>query len=454
MLLQKIFQFFSSSDTFDETEWIVKYQIFAILIISFFFGLGVLIFSVVRLREGNLIVGLSQLALGIFLVGGFFRLKHDKTLYQTYSVYFMILFFTYTAIIFFHVPQNHLNILWVISAPILLFFFLNKTGGTVMFVAVSLFILYLLLTGYSYTVAEYVTLIAAFLITTFVMYTYERVKEAEKRRLMLYNQRLKERVAQKTEALTQFNRELQQLVDKEVHQRLAQEQMLLRQCRMASMGEMIDSIAHQWRQPLMNINAVLMNIDRSLETDTNPRTHIPPKIDELGELTQYMSQTIEDFRHLFRQEKEMTAFCPRKLLDDALLIMKNRLKEIAVTIENQHPEKLLGYRSELFQVLMSLLTNAVEALEQSKKQQKSISISLKSHPQQSVITIRDNAGGIPETELDKIFEPYHTTKSSEGGSGLGLYISRIIIEHNMQGKLSAYNDKEGAVFEISLPQDS
>ncbi len=444
-------QFFSSSESFDESEWILKYQIFAILIISFFFGLGVLVFSFFRIREGNLIVGISQLLLGLYLIAGFFKLKHDKSFYYLYSIGFMLFFFTYTAIIFFYVPQNHLNILWVISAPILIFFFLNRSAGVIMFVAVALFIFYLVLSGYPYSIAEYVTLLAAFLITTFVMYTYETVKEAEKTRLTLYNQRLQRSVDIKTKDLRRLNEKLEQRVEEEVQQRLLQEEMLLRQCRMASMGEMIDSIAHQWRQPLMHINAILMNIDRSIETDAKLRSYIPEKIDELGELTQYMSQTIEDFRHLFKQDKEIADFDIRKLVDDVLLIMKNRLKEIEVVIVDHNGRQLLGHKSELFQVLISLLANAIEALGEHPERASKIWIGIESTQKYSILTIEDNAGGIPESLLEKIFEPYYTTKSTQGGSGLGLYIAKIIIEHNMQGLLKAENSDRGAKFSIFLP---
>ena len=449
MKLDKFLDFFSSSEVFDDTEWILKYQIFAILIISFFFGLGVLVFSFFRIKQGNVIVGVSQLFLGIFLLGGFFRLRHDKSFYQSYSVLFMILFFSYTAVIFFYVPQNHLNILWVVSSPILIFFFLNRAGGTIMFVMVCFFILYLLMTGYPYTVAEYVTLIAAFLITTFVMYTYERVKESEKRRLVRYNQELKQKVAQKTKKLTYFNAALQQRVETEVNQRLAQEQMLLRQCRMASMGEMIDSIAHQWRQPLMNINAILLNIDRVVEG--KHEQYLTDKIGELSDLTTHMSQTIEDFRGLFKPKKQKEQFELTTTLHAVLKLMSNTLKEIDIQIKSPQEVSIYGYKNELIQVLISLLGNAKEALETRDIHDKKIHISMHEKSDTLWLKISDNAKGISSEHLDKIFNPYYTTKNQSGGTGLGLYIAKIIIEHNMGGTLHVANIAEGACFTIQLP---
>ena len=449
MKLDKILDFFSSSEVFDDTEWILKYQIFAILIISFFFGLGVLVFSFFRIKQGNVVVGISQLFLGIFLLGGFFRLRHDKGFYQSYSVLFMILFFSYTAVIFFYVPQNHLNILWVVSAPILIFFFLNRAGGTIMFVMVCFFILYLLMTGYPYTVAEYVTLIAAFLITTFVMYTYERVKETEKRRLVRYNQELKQKVAQKTKKLIYFNAALQQRVETEVNQRLAQEQMLLRQCRMASMGEMIDSIAHQWRQPLMNINAILLNIDRVSEG--KHQKYLTRKINELSDLTTHMSQTIEDFRGLFAPKKQKQQFDAHTTLRMVLKLMSGTLKEVDIQVQNPYRVSIYGYKNELIQVLIILLDNAKEALETREINKKKIYITIHEKSDTLWLEINDNARGIALEHLEKIFNPYYTTKNKSGGTGLGLYIAKIIIEHNMGGGLYAANTAEGACFTLKIP---
>lgn len=452
MLFTRMKQFFSSSDSFDDAEWILKYQISAILLISFFFGLGVLLFSFFRIKEGNLIVGISQLLLGIYLLAGFFRLRKEKDFYPTYSIGFMLFFFTYTAIIFFYVPQNHLNILWVISAPILIFFFLNRSAGVMMFGAVFLFILYLLLSGYAYTVAEYVTLIAAFLITTFVMHTYEAVKEAEKKRLLLYNQKLKEEVSRKTSDLLALTDSLEKRVEEELHKRLAQEQMLLQQCRMASMGEMIDAIAHQWRQPLMHINAILMNVDRSLETETFSPAYTSQKMEELSGLTSYMSDTIEDFRHLFRQEKERMHFDLVSLIEQILHIMKNRLKEIEVQVDDLNGKALSGHKGELFQVLISLISNAIEALQQTDTPKQKIWITLQDSTHHIILSIEDNAGGVAEAPIEKIFEPYYTTKSAQGGSGLGLYIAKIIVERNMQGTLAVENTCRGAKFTLKLPR--
>jgi len=446
----KVRNFFTPKDTFENDEWILKRQIFALRVISFFFGLGVFSFSYIRLQEGNLMVGLSQLFLGIFLLFGFYKLNKNKSFYHFYSIWFMILFFSYTAIIFFFVPQNHLNILWVVSAPILIFFFLNRKGGVIMFIWVGIFILYLIFSGYPYIVAEFVTLISAFLVTTFVMYVYERVKDSEKDRLVIYSNMLQKEVEVKTKDLQNLNKQLEYRIKEEVGQRLAQEQMLLRQSRMASMGEMIDTIAHQWRQPLMNINAVMMNLDRGIERAKKP-SELKEKVLEIFSLTAHMSHTIEDFRDLLKIGKDRHYFILNDVIVGVVKLLKNNLKGIVVGYEVDEEIGIESYQSEFTQVLIILLNNASEILHLRNISDKHIYISIREEYQGIFIEIEDNAGGIDKEDLAKIFDPYYTTKNQIGGTGLGLYIARIIIEKNMNGSIVASNTDRGALFSIGIP---
>lgn len=446
----KVRNFFTPKDTFENDEWILKRQIFALRVISFFFGLGVFSFSYIRLQEGNLIVGLSQLFLGIFLLFGFYKLNKNKSFYHFYSIWFMILLFAYTTIIFFFVPQNHLNILWVVSAPILIFFFLNRKGGVIMFIWVGIFILYLIFSGYPYIFAEFVTLISAFLVTTFVMYVYERVKDSEKDRLVIYSNMLQKEVEVKTKDLQNLNKQLEYRIKEEVGQRLAQEQMLLRQSRMASMGEMIDTIAHQWRQPLMNINAVMMNLDRGIERAKKP-SELKEKVLEIFSLTAHMSHTIEDFRDLLKIGKDRHYFILNDVIVGVVKLLKNNLKGIVVGYEVDEEIGIESYQSEFTQVLIILLNNASEILHLRNISDKHIYISIREEYQGIFIEIEDNAGGIDKEDLAKIFDPYYTTKNQIGGTGLGLYIARIIIEKNMNGSIVASNTDRGALFSIGIP---
>ena len=256
-----------------------------------------------------------------------------------------------------------------------------------------------------------------------------------------------------------LNNKLEDKVTTEIQQRKEQEQMLLRQSRMANMGEMLDSIAHQWRQPLMHINSILMNMDNALNTnhalDTNKtkdkgKEYIDKKIDEVAMLTAHMSQTIEDFRGLFKVEKEQTQFTLESAISDVLTLMKNSFNNIEIYYKIHDETLISAHRSELIQVIIILLSNAVEVLNKRDIQNKLIIIESTTVKNLVSFSIEDNAGGITSENLETIFDPYFTTKEQSGGTGLGLYLAKIIVEQKMLGKITAMNTAGGARFKIVL----
>jgi signal transduction histidine kinase len=448
---KQLYHFFNSHDHFGEQEWIRKHQIFALMLTSFWLGIGIVAFGFYRIYEGNYLVGAVQLSFAFFLMIGFVLLRRDKHVYSRYSMIFFLFFFLYIHVVFFFVPDNHLNILWIVTAPVLIFFFLDKKAGIFIFVLLMGFIVYLIATHYPYSMAEYITLFAALATISLIMYAYEKVKEAEKQRLLAFTARLQHEIQEKTLHLEALNHQLEHRVEEEVQARITQEQMLLRQSRMASMGEMIDSIAHQWRQPLMNVNTVLMNLERGIETH-KPQVSLQEKVDEIYTLTSHMSATIEDFRNLLKAEKSRKFFQLKAVIDQVLALLKGNLKGVVVDISCDSTLSIDSYPSEFSQVLIILLSNAAEALHQRQVTDKKIRINVIDQPSWIYITISDNAQGISPDHIEHIFDPYFTTKDQTGGTGLGLYIARIIIEHNMHGKLTASNDTEGAVFRIRLPK--
>lgn len=247
-----------------------------------------------------------------------------------------------------------------------------------------------------------------------------------------------------------LNNKLESNVNDEIQHRKEQEEMLLRQSHMANMGEMLDSIAHQWRQPLMHINSILMNMDNSLETSNTKhqgKDYLENKIDEVAKLTAHMSQTIEDFRGLFKVEKEQTYFTLESAINDVLTLMKNSFNNIEIYYNAQGETLVFAYRSELIQVIIILLSNSVDVLNKRKIQNKRISIESAKLIDQVVLCIEDNAGGIIPENLEAIFDPYFTTKEQSGGTGLGLYIAKIIVEQ-MLGEIIASNTLSGARFTL------
>ncbi len=261
------------------------------------------------------------------------------------------------------------------------------------------------------------------------------------------------KVEEDAEEFTLLNNKLAKKANAEKRQREEQEQMLLRQSRMANMGEMLDSIAHQWRQPLMHINSILMNMDNTLEDKDKNKVYLSNKIDEVATLTTHMSQTIEDFRGLFKQESEQLEFSLESAVKDVIDLMKNSFNDIELEYNAEPNLQIIGFRSELIQVVIILLCNAVEALNNKNTRQKRIHIHTHTQENKAVISIEDNAGGIHDKNINKIFDPYFTTKDHTGGTGLGLYIARIIAEHKMEGEITVINTENGARFTILLNKD-
>jgi len=164
-----------------------------------------------------------------------------------------------------------------------------------------------------------------------------------------------------------------------------------------------------------------------------------------------MSKTIDDFRNFFRPDKIKKLFKLQDAINESLSLIETTLKnnEIKISLNGDQELQAFGYANDFSQVILNLLANAAEALVGNKVQEKKIEIELKSSERSGVVVIRDNAGGIPEEAMGRIFEPYFTTK--ENGLGIGLYMSKIIIEKHIGGSITFCNTANGAEFTVSIP---
>ncbi|MFK5938789.1 MAG: sensor histidine kinase [Sulfurimonas sp.] len=238
----------------------------------------------------------------------------------------------------------------------------------------------------------------------------------------------------------------------EVRKSRKKDEIFFQQNKMNSMGEMIENIAHQWRQPLSQINSSVLLIDEVLYQKEIRDTEIEKELKDIENLTSYMSKTIDSFRGFFDRSKKQTDFSFQEIIESSLIIIKNSVKlnniDIKISIEDTN---YYGLKEELQQVIIILLNNAKDVLIERQTNNAEIMISGRKSKNTYTIAITDNAGGIMQQQTDKIFEPYFTTKHQTQGTGLGLYISKIIIEENMLGRLSAKNIIGGASFSIELP---
>ncbi|MFA7083444.1 MAG: transporter substrate-binding domain-containing protein [Arcobacteraceae bacterium] len=251
-----------------------------------------------------------------------------------------------------------------------------------------------------------------------------------------------------------LNKTLEKRVSQEVAKNTKHQLMLMHQNKQAQMGEMIENIAHQWRQPLAQINSSVLLIDVTLAKNSIESNCIEDRLLEIESLTAYMSKTIEDFKNFFSPNKQKTVFSIEDAIEKSYNIVKGIIHthhiEVDTDIENNI--SCCCYLDELQQAILTLLSNSVDAMV--FKAIKSPKISIKAYKKDSniIIDIQDNAKGIPPEFFDKIFEPYFTTKHKTQGTGLGLYMAKMIIESGLEGKLSVVNKSDGACFTIELPQ--
>ena len=241
-------------------------------------------------------------------------------------------------------------------------------------------------------------------------------------------------------------------IDKEKHE---QEKLLIRQSKLASLGEMISLIAHQWRQPLSAINGCVLNIDINLRKQNLYSKEVDKHLNEIEETTDYLSRTIHDFTDFFLINKRKETFYISDVITQATrLIALSNSKNIQIIYKRKEDIEIIGYKSELVQSLLILLNNSIyachENLDSTGQGEIRIDTSLKK--ELISISVEDSGKGIDKKNIKKIFNPYFTTKNRQHGTGLGLYILRLIIENSMNGKIFVTNGEKGAIFTIEIPQ--
>ncbi len=256
----------------------------------------------------------------------------------------------------------------------------------------------------------------------------------------------------------------QDITKRKILEQQNKEQMnqLLQQSRMAQMGEMLSMISHQWRQPLSSIAMVVMNLEVKIQTGKLLRdseeasqksdAFILERTKRIEKYVQYLATTIEDFRNFFKPQKEKKTFMANKLLDETIELINPTLESKRIVVERayQTSEKIVSYENEIKQVVLNILNNAKDALVEKKVSNPSIMIGTYVRGKSLFIEIEDNAKGIDTAYMGQIFDPYFSTKE-KNGTGLGLYMSKTIIEEHCKGELRVKNSKNGALFTIKFP---
>jgi PAS domain S-box-containing protein len=229
------------------------------------------------------------------------------------------------------------------------------------------------------------------------------------------------------------------------------DRLLVQQSKMAAMGEMIGSIAHQWRQPL-NITALMIQglqeqfLDDELDAD-----EVEYIVNKCMEQINFMSNTIEDFRNFFKPNRSKETFSVKEILQKSISMVETQFKAHNIAISLKGDDfRLIGYDTEFQQVFLNLLSNSKDAIMQRQVDNPELSGAIDIDISDTTISIQDNGGGIPSNIIDRVYEPYFTTKDDTKGTGLGLYMTKMIIEDSMDGSIDIINIENGVKFIIKF----
>jgi len=412
--------------------------------------------GVYRIYQINYLQAASDMVLGAFMLYTSFKVTKigEKAFFRLARQVFFLAFVT-LFILMLHTQETVVLFIWFTTATYLLFYVFDYKEGWRWFMGVTVTIVLLFLydpvtlglKGHELIVLVF-NMFAVLLIITW----YEKIKMEAAQNLLDDQYRLAEMVKEKTQELNALNASLERRIEEEVEKNKVKERQLIQQSRLAQMGEIIGMIAHQWRQPLSAISTQSAILEMKVSQNDLQPEMILKKARDISELSQELSKTIDDFRDFFRvnKEKMITNF------DEIVFSVQNMFassfpnKHIRLDLELTYHDALLTYRNRVKQALLNIVKNAEDVLTEKDVNDPCIKIRTYREGAQCILEVSDNAGGIPEEIIDKIFDPYFSTKNEKNGTGLGLYMSKVMIENHCGGKLSVKNGKEGAVFSIIL----
>ena len=288
-------------------------------------------------------------------------------------------------------------------------------------------------------------------IVDFVAIRYDVTKELEyKEQLDSLNKELERRVEEQIKELKELNETLEQRVKQEISKNEEKQRVMFWQSRLASLGQMLANIAHQWRQPLTELNLALFSVKKSAINGNEDEVN--KFYDESRSIIKNMSQTIDDFTNFFQPQKEKHFFCITNSIKESLSLLDKVINDDMISIKTDFvPIEVLGISNELTQVIINLIKNSQEAFISNSILIREISISVKRIKDLAIVEVSDNAGGISKEMQERIFEPYFTSKFNSTGTGLGLFMSKMICEQGLNGSLDVKSKKQTTTFTIKIP---
>jgi len=432
---RKLDSFLTSGWNFDDSELELKNK-FQMMNIAIILSSSALIFGLV----GNIYRELYQLiGIEIFLL--FMNLmlllilRKNRASFALVSTTitaqftFLFLFLVYTS------EPSALKHVWLFTYPIVLLYLQNRKDARYWVVATIFLVIlapYQPFVEVEYSAFQTIYLSVSLTIVSLITYFYQ-VKMDEAKVLIISQQ---------------------ELLKNQVKELTKKDQLLSTQSKQAVMGEMIEMIAHQWRQPLSTVTLSVSNLQvKKLLGDKIDDEALDKALEDISDTVVYLSNTIDDFQTYFRPIKELSDVEVHELIQKAINFVLPRLKntKIYVEIDNTNDKKihLKTYLNELIQIILNIVNNAIDALIMLNVENPSIVISVEEKKDSIVIIIKDNAGGIKEEDISRIFEPYYSTKG-KNGTGLGLYMSQMLVQKQFNGNIDVISSSKGSYFSVEI----
>jgi len=417
----------------------------------------------IRLLEKNYAQCLADILFLIAVIFGYIRLKTNHAYYKSTTRIIFFLAIIISSYVIIHQPENPIRFIWLSTVIYMVFYLFERQESIYWITAISILLsLFFMLNpqGFNITVLNFLIWIMNMIIVLMIAHWYSTIEEKSINRLLKVKDLLSKEVELKTKELEKKTRELQTLnqnlevkIEEKIKKNQEQEKMLFRQARYAQMGEMISMIAHQWRQPLNAISASAATMQLRLDASQFDKIFFKEKTHMISESIQHLSSTIDDFRNFFKLDKKREEIIFSTIVENALKLVRTALenKDISIHTEYHSQCTIYTYPNEIIHVILNLVKNAEDALLGSHLPNPKITIRIFEKETNVLMEIEDNAGGIDEAVIDKIFDPYFTTKENNDGTGLGLYMSKIIIEDHCHGQIEVSNAAEGALFRVILP---
>jgi len=462
--MKLIKNFFISGHKFDknDTQLRGRYQMINIgLLIS---SIG-LIFGI----AGNFIMGIHGfIPLEVFILSVniiiFIVMRKSRALFVYVPIVITSLFlFLFLFLLYMSNPASF-KFLWLFTYPIVTLFFHNSKKGFYWFVAMLIGILIAPLQPFievQFSMYQVVYLSFVLFLISIITYFYQiKMSEANARiiqqqeELEDFNLNLEKEIKEKISELQNLNDSLEIKVEEKIQELRAKDKILEAQSKQAVMGEMISMIAHQWRQPLSTITLQIANLQfKKLLGQKLSSEETENALSEISDTIIYLSDTIDDFQTYFHPNKELKEVEINKLLTRAVNFAKSRISKnnIEITLCENCTHSIKTYPNEFVQVVLNILNNAIDAHNELKTKNARIEMDVNIEDDHLIVDISDNAGGIDKKNLSKLFEPYFSTKG-KNGTGLGLYMSQMIVQKQFGGELSVKTSTDGSTFTINIPK--